>query len=293
MPNLPESEDSSAKVDYNFFSSSAGVGATLNATVVAAGHERPEPSKTAVSNDSASWSSGRLTSPPLPPPQPAYDDTLSMPLSPRRYHVSAAAPKPAPATAGDLTTAPPSCAVARGMSEATDKTNPLSPSTSPRHEQLGSCPEFRMTMSSGAAATVPAPTRASGGAAVGAGGVVPPPLPHRAIVPPALEKTDERGVADATKDSGGLAASTDQSDETPSNIVQEVAEDVAEGVADMMQVIRGVFGRGESDDGDDADPTPPPPQKAVYGGGGDSGTPEQKDFLVSAVLSRGSALFRL
>lgn len=213
-----------------------------------------------------------------------------MPLSPRRYRVSAAAPKPAPATAGDLTTAaPPSCAVARGMSEATDTTNPLSPSTSPRHEQPGTSPEFRMTMSSGAAATVPAPTRAAGGAAVGAGGVVPPPLPHRAIVLPALEKTDERGVADATKDSGGLAASTDQSDETPSNIVQEVAEDVAEGVADMMQAIRGVFGRGKSDDGDDADATPPPPQKVVYGGG-DSDIPEQKDFPVSAVLSRGEAL---
>ncbi|CAM9553288.1 unnamed protein product, partial [Ectocarpus sp. 13 AM-2016] len=287
VPQLPESDDSRAKVDYNTFSSSAGVGATLNATVVVAGHERPEPPKIAVSHDSASWSSDRLTSPPLPPPPPAYDDTLSRPLSPRRYHVSAAAPKPAPATAGDLTTAaPPSCAVARGMSEATDKTNPLSPSTSPRHEQPGSSPDFRMTMSSGAAATVPAPTRASGGAAVGAGGVVPPTLPHRAIVPPALEKTDERGVADVTKDSGGLDASTDQSDETPSNIVQEVAEDVAEGVTDMLQAIRGVFGGGKSDDGDNADATPPPPQKVIYGGGGGSGTPEQKDFPVSAVFSR-------
>ncbi|CAM9900271.1 unnamed protein product, partial [Ectocarpus sp. 6 AP-2014] len=287
MPKLPEPEDSSAKVDFNPFSSSAGVGATHNATVVAAGHERPEPSKIEVSNDSASWSSGRLTSPPLPPPPPAYDDTLSMPLSPRRYHVSAAAPKPAPATAGDLATAaPPSCAVARGMSEATDKTNPLSPSTSPRHEQPGSSPEFRMTVSSGAAATVPAPTRAAAGAPVGAGGVVPPPLPHRVTVLPALEKTDERGVADATKGSGDLATSTDQSDETPSNIVQEVAEDMGEGVADMMQAIRGVFGRGKSDDGDDADATPPPPQRVVYGGGGDSGTPEQRVFPVSAVLSR-------
>ncbi|CAM9559665.1 unnamed protein product, partial [Ectocarpus sp. 8 AP-2014] len=287
VPKLPESDDSSAKVDYSPFSSSAGAGATLNATVVAAGQERPEPFKIAVSNDSASWSSGRLTSPPLPPPPPPYDDTLSMPPSPRRYHVSAAAPKPAPATAGDLATAaPPSCAVARGMSEATDKTNPLSPSTSPRHEQPSSSPEFRMTMSSGAAATVPAPTRAAAGAAVGAGGAVPPPLPHRAIVLPALEKTGGRGVADVTKDSGDLAASTDQSDETPSTIVQEVAEDVAEGVADTMQAIRGVFGRGKSDYGDDANATPPPPQNVVYGGGGDSGTPEQKYFPVSAVLSR-------
>ncbi|CAM9219947.1 unnamed protein product, partial [Ectocarpus fasciculatus] len=287
VPKVPES-DSSAKAEHKTFSSSADVKAMLNATVVTAGQERPELSKISVSTNSSSWSSGRITSPPLPPPPPAYDDTLSMPLSPRRYHVSAAAAKPVSATAGVF---PSAGAVARGMSEATDKTNPLSPSTSPRHEQSGSSPEFRMATSSlgVAAATVPVPTPAAAGAAIGAGGVVPPPLPHRTTVPPASEKTNERGVPDVTTDNDNLPASTDPSDETPHNIVQEVAEDVAEGVADMMQAIRGVFGRGKADDGDDdADATPPPPpQKAVYVGiGGDNGTPEQEVFPVPAVLSQ-------
>lgn len=283
VPNVPES-DSVAKIDYNTFSSSADVRATLDATVIATSHERPEPSEIAVSNDSALWSSSRFTSPPLPPPPPVYDDTPSMPLSPRRYHVNAAGPKPAPATVGAYGGFPSAGVVARGTSEATDKTNPLSPSTSPRHEQSGSSPELRTAMSSGAAATPPGPTPA---AAVGAGGVVPPPLPDRTIVSPALEKTNERGVADTTKDSGGLPASTGPSDETPSNIIQEVAEDVAEGVADIMLAIRGVFGSGKADDGDDADATPPPPQKAVDGGGVDSGSPEPEGFPVSTVVSRG------
>lgn len=239
----------------------------------------------AAANDFTPSSDGSISTS-LPPPPP-YDVALSMPLSPKRYRpstvtkvvpstaaLSALQPDPSPSAAARGTSTPPFDRTDTAhVSSSTSRYMPWASSLPGAHTKTtttGSPLGADLATGDGAAAAADAAADDGAAAADAAERVLlgsPPPPPYEVVFSPAV---DEASAEAPGGDSAALSMAVSKG--ASSSIVQDVAEDEAECVADVVLTTAAI----EADNLGQED-----------GGVRDDGTNGRQDFTIPPGLDQG------